>query len=500
MSRTKKLNRREFITTTTGTAAVAAVLPRKVFGGPGRVAPSDRIQVALIGCGTQALRQLMGDWLPREDLQVTAICDPNMDSEDYRDWSPHGLRNSVREFLGNSNWGSETGIRAGRMAAKELIEGYYAKERAQGGWEGLKLYADYREMLAESEGIDAIIDMTPEHLHGVVNIAGMEAGKAVVSHKVLANTLHEVHHTVRAAKETGVTTHLMAWNNDPALYQLWEWLGQGVIGKVKEVHNWSNRPIWPQGWIETPKEEMPIPDGMDWSLWLGCVPDRPYHIDYTHALFRGWFEFGSGCLGDMGQYSLWRTYRMLNPGPVIRVVSNVATGAAIVGNQSQWRRSEVAFPTASTVHFEHKDLDIFWYDGGMKPRIAKGLLAPGERLPNQGVLYVGEYGTIIGNFLGTDFRLLPESRMTALQGSLPAERSGEEVKNSVDEYMDAIRDGKQSRGSFINIADLAEATCLGTIAIRTGEQISWDAANMNMLSDHVPHEFMTRVYREGWAV
>ncbi len=500
MSRTKKLNRREFITTTTGTAAVAAVLPRKVFGGPGRVAPSDRIQVALIGCGTQALRQLMGDWLPREDLQVTAICDPNTDSEDYRDWSPHGLRNSVREFLGNSNWGSETGIRAGLMAAKELIEGYYAKERAQGGWEGLKLYADYREMLAESEGIDAIIDMTPEHLHGVVNIAGMKAGKAVISHKVLANTLHEVHHTARTAKETGVTTHLMAWNNDPALYQLWEWLGQGVIGKVKEVHNWSNRPIWPQGWIETPKEEMPIPDGMDWSLWLGCVPDRPYHIDYTHALFRGWFEFGSGCLGDMGQYSLWRTYRMLNPGPVIRVESNVATGAAIVGNQSQWRRSDVAFPTASTVHFEHKDLDIFWYDGGMKPRIAKGLLAPGERLPNQGILYVGEYGTIIGNFLGTDFRLLPESRMTALQGSLPAQRSGEDVKNSVDEYMDAIRDGKQSRGSFINIADLAEATCLGTIAIRTGEQISWDAANMKMISDHVPHEFMTRVYREGWAV
>ena len=191
---------------------------------------------------------------------------------------------------------------------------------------------------------------------------------------------------------------------------------------------------------------------------------------------------------------------MLNPGPVVRVESNAATGATIVGNQSQWRRSEVAFPTASTVHFEHQDLDIFWYDGGMKPRVAKGLLASGERLPNQGVLYVGEYGTILGNFLGTNFRLLPESRMTALQGSLPASRSAEEVKNSVDEYMDAIREGKQSRGSFINIADLAEATCLATIALRTGEQITWDAENMKVLSDNVTHEFMTREYRDGWAV
>ena len=120
---------------------------------------------------------------------------------------------------------------------------------------------------------------------------------------------------------------------------------------------------------------------------------------------------------------------MLNPGPVVSVQANAATGAVIVGNQSQWRRSEVAFPSASTVHFEHKDLDIFWYDGGMKPRVPNGLLAPGERLPREGVLYIGEYGTIMGNnFLATDFRLLPESRMTALQGSMPAVRPAEDVK------------------------------------------------------------------------
>ena len=495
----KSFSRRDFLATATGAAAAASVVPRRVLGGPGYVAPSDMINAALVGSGTQALRQLMSDWLPREDLRIACVCDPNQDSDDYRDWSPHGLRNSVRRFLDNPSWGSETGIRAGREAGRELVEGYYAKVRGQGDYEGCKTYVDFRDMLAESEGIDVVIDMTPDHLHGYVNIAAMKAGKAVVAHKTLANSLHEVHQCVRVAKETGVTTHLMAWNNDPALYQLWDWLKMGVVGKVKEVHNWSNRPVWPQGWMDNPSEEMKVPKGMDWDLWLGPVPHRPYHIDYTHALFRGWFDFGAGCLGDMGNYSLWRTYRMLDPGPAISVEANAATGAVIVGNQSQWRRSKVAFPAASTIRFEHKDMDIYWYDGGMKPRVDKGLLEYGEQLPREGVLYVGEYGTIMGNFLAHEFRLLPADRMKALEGSMPAARPREEVKNAVDEYVHAIRDGKQSRGSFINVARLAEATCLATIALQSGKHLVW-AADTMQFNDEEANGLKKRTYRAGWEV
>ena len=500
MSTNQNVSRRQFLATASGAAAAATIVPRSVLGGTGRVAPSDKINAALVGSGTQGLRQLMSDWLPREDLHVACVCDPNRDSDDYRDWSPHGLRNSVRRFIDNPNWGSETGIRAGREAGRELIESYYAQVRGQSDYAGCKTYVDYRDMLAESEDIDLVIDMTPDHLHGAVNIAAMKAGKAVVAHKTLANTLHEVHRCVGVAKETGVTTHLMAWNNDPAFHQLKAWLDAGIIGKVKEVHNWSNRPVWPQGWMENPKEAMPVPDGLEWDLWLGPVPDRPYHIDYTHALFRGWYDFGAGCLGDMGNYSLWRTYRMLDPGPVISVSANGATGAVIVGNQSQWRRSQVGFPAASTVHFEHKDLDIFWYDGGMKPRLKKGLLNYGESLPREGILYVGEYGTILGNFLAQDFRLLPESRMSALGGSMPAAREREEVTGAEDEYLNAIREGKQSRGSFINVADLAEATCLAAIALRTGEHLVWDAAGMKFTNTEVDHHLKHREYRPGWEV
>ncbi len=492
-------SRRQFLATAAGVSA-AVVVPRRVLGGPGFVAPSDRLNAALVGSGTQALRQLMGDWLPREDLQLVAVCDPNRDSDDYRDWSQHGLRDRIRRFMGNESWGSETGIRAGREAGRELIEHYYAAIREQSSYNGCKTYVDYREMLAESESVDVVIDMTPDHLHGVVNVHAMQAGKHVVAHKTLANVCNEVRRCVEVAKETGVTTHLMAWNNDPGFYQLKDWLHAGIIGKVKEVHNWTNRPVWPQGWLDNPATPMEVPDGLEWDLWLGCVPDRPYHLDYTHALFRGWYDFGAGCLGDMGNYSLWRTYRTLDPGPVVSVSATPATGCVIVGNQCQWRRSAVAFPDASTVHFEHKELDIFWYDGGMKPRLAKGLLPRGESLPREGILYVGEYGTILANFLGHNFRLLPEDRMTALVGSIPAARAEEDVVDPVDEYVGAMKEAKQSRGSFINVKDLAEATCLAAVALRTGRHLMWDADAMIFTNDDEANAYLTREYRPGWEI
>ena len=499
MPHQKQVNRREFI----GTAAVAStvtVLPRSVIGGPGFVAPSDKINVALVGAGTQALRQLMGDWLPREDLHVVSITDPNKDSEDYRDWSPHGLRNQVREFIKSPRWGSDKGIRAGRDAAKEVVETYYANVRKMSDYKGVKTYVDFRDMLAEAEDIDAVIDMTPEHLHGAVNIAAMKAGKHVVAHKSLANTMHEVRQTVKVAHETGVTTHLMAWANDPKFQRLKTFIHSGVIGRVKEVHNWTNRPIWPQGWMENPTEKMKVPKGFNWDLWLGPVPDRPYHLDYTHALFRGWYDFGSGCFGDMGNYSFWRMYRILDPGPILSVKAYAGTGAVIVGNQCQWRRSQVAFPSASTIHFKHADVDMFYYDGGMKPHIPAEYLQKGEELTREGVLYVGEFGSILGDYYGNEFKLIPESRMNALAGTIPVLQKEEEVRGAVDEYMTAMKEGRQSGGSFINVEDLAEATCLAAISLRTGQRIDWDKKNFKITNVPEANALLTREYRTGWEI
>ncbi len=491
-------HRRAFL----GTAAAAStisVIPRHVLGGPGFVAPSDKVNAALVGSGTQALRQLMGNWLPREDLHLASITDPNKDTDDYRDWSPHGLRDSIREFIKNPRWGSEKGIRAGREAGKEVVESYYANIRGVSDYKGLKTYGDFREMLAEADDIDLVIDMTPEHLHGTVNIAAMNAGKHVIAHKSLANTMHEVHRTVKTAEETGVVTHLMAWSNEPASYRTKEWIQSRVTGKIKAVHNWTNRPIWPQGWMENPAETMKVPKGLDWDLWLGPIPDRPYHLDYTHALFRGWFDFGSGCFGDMGNYSFWRFYRMINPGPVVSVKAYASTGAVIVGNQCQWRRSEGAFPNASTIHFEHEDVDMYYYDGGMKPNISTELTG-GEELAREGVLFVGEFGTLLGDYYANNFKLLPESRMRALSGTIPELKKEEEVISSTDEYMAAIKEGRQSGGSFIDVKDLAEATCLSAIALRTGHHIKWDSKKMKITNVEEANKFLMREYRPGWEI
>ena len=499
MSTKKTINRREFLGTAAAVSTIS-VLPRHVLGGPGHVAPSDKVNMALIGSGTQALSQLVSDWLPREDLHLACVCDPNKDSDDYRDWGPHFRRDRIRAFIQQPNWGSEKGIRAGREAGKEVVEAYYANIRGMSDYKGCDTYVDFREMLADSDHIDAVIDMTPEHLHGFVNISAMKAGKHVIAHKTLANVMHEVRETVKVAQDTGVTTHLMAWQNDPEFYRFKEWIQSGIIGKIKEVHNWTNRPIWPQGWMENPKEKMKVPKGLEWDLWLGTVPDRPYHHDYTHALFRGWYDFGSGCLGDMGNYSLWRVYRILDPGPVVSVKGHAATGAVIVGNQCQWRRSDVAFPNASTIHFEHKDVDIYWYDGGMKPNVSTKLLGDGEELPREGILYVGEYGTVLGDYYAQQFKLIPESRMKALEGSIPELKPNEEVVSAVDEYMTAIKEGKQSRGSFINVQDLAEATCLGAISLRVDQRLQWDAENMKITNVERANQYLRRTYRPGWEV
>ena len=146
--------------------------------------------------------------------------------------------------------------------------------------------------------------MTPDHLHGYISIAAMKKGKHVVIHKPIANRMHEATTTIETAKKTGVSTHLLAWSKRSGNDLAKKWISEGLIGNLREIHNWSNRPVWPQ-WTSNPKDTPPVPPGFDWDLWLGVVPDRPYHPNYTHNVFRGWYDFGGGSIADMGHYSLW---------------------------------------------------------------------------------------------------------------------------------------------------------------------------------------------------
>jgi hypothetical protein len=497
MTADRSMNRREFLTTATAASAAFSIVPSYVRGAPNRMAPSDKINVALVGSGTQALSQLMSGWLPDDNLQFVAIADPNRDSDDYRDWSPNGLRDRVRKFIDEPRWGSEKGVRAGREAGREVIETYYKKVRGMNDFQGVRTYEDFRELLEKETDVDAVICMTPEHLHATVCIAALNHGKHAITHKTLSNALYEVRLAVDAAKRSNLVTHQQAYQNDTDWVRLKQWLDAGVIGKVKEVHNWTNRPMWPQGWLDYLPEQK-VPKGLHWDLWQGPVPNRPYNLNYTHALFRGWWDYGSGCLGDMGNYSLWRVYRLLNPGPPLTVEGHASTGAVIVGNQSQPRRSEVAYPNAGTVWFRHKDLDIYWYEGGIVPKAPPEMLDANMEFEREGMMFVGEYGTILADFLGRDFKLLPEHRMKALEGAFPAPEG--EVLGGGEEWVDAIRKGRPSGGSFQNCQELAEATCLGNIALRVSRRLHWDPAKMEITNLPEANKLLRRDYRPGWEL
>ena len=294
------VSRRTFLEKSATTAAVSLVA-RHVLGGPRHVPPSDRINVGFVGCGTQGLRQLMPA-LQKADLRIVAVCDPNRKSEDYVEWSRFELRDKIRAFLGDSGWAD--GARAcpcGREVGRELVDRHYGA--SAGG--GVRAYADFREMLAQEKDLDAVYNMTPDHLHAPVALAAMRAGKHAITHKPLANVLHEAHVVVRTARETGAATHMFCAAGQQATPQIAEWIQSGAIGPVREVHNWSTRPFWPQGMTSLPTEVVPVPEGLDWDLWLGPVPHRPYHPAYTNAVFRGWYDFGTGALGDMGHYSFY---------------------------------------------------------------------------------------------------------------------------------------------------------------------------------------------------
>ena len=236
MKSRQSINRRKFLGSA-GAAVAFTVVPRHVLGGPGYVAPSDKINLGYIGLGTQGLRELTG-LLPNPEIQVVAACDPNADSQDYVDWSRNGLRNNVRKFLENPAWGEgDTGIRAGRQVGKEIIEAYYARNKPSGNYKGCAAYADFRELLEKEKGLDAVKVMTPDHLHATIAIAAMKKGKHVVMHKPVSNVMYEVKLAVETARGTKAATHLSAWSGGNSMQRIKGWIEDGAIGSLREVHN-----------------------------------------------------------------------------------------------------------------------------------------------------------------------------------------------------------------------------------------------------------------------
>jgi predicted dehydrogenase len=492
-------------------AAAFLIVPRHVLGGSGYVAPSDKIALASIGLGRQGLDVTMS-LLARPEIQVVAVCDCNRGSKDYVEYSPNALLTSERKLLGPGyeNWGEdlaspgmarlthtfETSLgMGGREPAKRLVEAYYGS-RKDSSYRGCTAYRDFRELLEKEKDLDAVYVATPDHWHAPISMAAMRKRKHVLCQKPMTHSIGEARRMAQLAREMQVATSLPV--NNPSSESsriISEWLEDGAIGTVREVHNWSSRPFWPQG-IERPKEAQPIPEGLDWDLWLGPAPARPYNKAYLPFVWRGWYDFGCGSFGDMGCYSFAGLFKILDLTPPVAVEA--------VSSESY----DETYPKASIVHLDfpahgsRAALRMSWYDGGLRPPRPAGMNAADNRLflpgeVGEGILYVGDKGYLLAGFNGDNPRVYPESDKYKLPPRQPGVRPRGDP--ALDQWIAACKGGPAALANFEIQSPVTEAFLLGCMAQRfAGQRLEWDTAKVRVTSFERANQYVDPEYRKGY--
>ncbi|MDZ7370193.1 MAG: Gfo/Idh/MocA family oxidoreductase [candidate division KSB1 bacterium] len=444
------MKRRTFIKNSSLVVGAFTIVPRHVLGGPGYTAPSDKLNIAAIGAGGQAawdLEQL-------ESENIVALCDV--------DWE----------------------------RAAESFEKYPKAAR----------YKDFRVMLDREKSIDAVLVATPDHTHAVAAMAAIKRGKHVYCEKPLTHTVYEARVLAQAAKEAGVATQMgnqgMAFEGNRLIK---EWLADGAIGTVREVHVWSDRPTrlgttdlwWAQG-IERPKETPPVPPDLDWDLWLGPAPFRPYHPAYVPFAWRGWWDFGEGGLGDMGIHNIAPAFDALK---LTAPISVHASSTPVFPD---------SLPVASIVHYEfpavgdRPAIKLHWYDGGLLPERPKEL-EDNRALPKEdGLIFIGDKGAMLVEGWGGEIpRLIPETRMREYQ------RPPKTLPRSIGhhaEWIRACKEGTPTASHFGFAGPLTETVLIGTICVRLGgRKLHWDAAAMRF-DDEEANRLLHYEYRAGWEL
>lgn len=510
------LSRRQWMRAGGAAATAFTIVPRHVLGGAGFVPPSQKITLACIGFGTQAIREI-GGILASPDVQVVAVCDVEKDGTHYLEWGKHQIRDGIRRLLGNPTWreGSDH-VPGGRDVGKEVVETYYAKRRGGGPYRGCATYADFRELLDREKDVTAVKVMTPDHTHAAIAIAALKKGMNVIVHKPLANRLREARAVIEAARSGKVATHFMPASEGVGQKQALDLIGTGALGTLREIHNWSMRPMWPQ-FPTLPTDRPPVPEGFDWTLWLGPSTDRPYHPNYTHTNFRGWYEFGGGSIADMGHYSLWPIFQLLDLDAPISVESTPSHVCTVSDDICRRIRNDYSFPAACTarLRFAPKGgraaLDIFWYDGGIKPPVPEELMAENLELPEEGMMFVGDKGKILGGFRGENARLIPESKMRAYrEANDPTEpaprprgggRPGGDPSARNAAWIAAFKGGPASYGDFQRAGPISDAMNLASISLRLGgRRLLWDSAGARITNIPEANRLLTRDYRPGWEL
>jgi hypothetical protein len=500
-----KIDRRSFLAGVTTAGLGLTIVPAHVLGGRGHVAPSDKINVAYIGLGTQGLRQLT-DLITIPDVQITAVCDVQRKAIGYYDWSPTGLLEEMRTLIGNPNWtsGGNNTIPGGLDNGKEIVEAYYANLNSRPKYRGCKAYTDFRELFAKERDLDAVQIMTTDHNHGIIAAAALKRNIAVTMHKPISNRLMEGRKVISLAEQSSAVTHFMPWESNGSMDQIMAWIHSGAIGTLKEIHNWSYRPVWPQ-YTTIPAETPALPEGFDWNLWLGPEAERAYHPHYTNMVFRGWYDFGGGSMADMGHYSLWTVFEALKleKPTVIEPCLNHVCGIKEDGTAFKII-NDYSFPYASSVRFKYPAIqdrpavDLIWYDGGMRPPVPQEFYDRGIEFPSEGMMFKGDKGIIMtSGFLVEEPYLLSSEVKETKEVSAAA---GAVKMSGAQRFIEGVKKKEQIAGSFRQAWPITEAVNLYAVALRSNKTLLYNADQMAVTNDEKANSYLNRTYRAGFNI
>lgn len=353
----------------------------------------------------------------------------------------------------------------------------------------------------EAKNIDAVTVGTPDHIHGVAAMAAVKAGKHVYVQKPLTHTLHECRELTKAAKKAGVVTSMGNQGHASEGSRLTnEWIQAGLIGEVREVHVWSDRAgrLWKQG-IGRPTETPPVPATLDWNLWLGPAKERPYHSAYAPHNWRGWWDFGTGALGDMGCHIIDHPVWALNLGAPTTVEARTTLDGSFLGDQPNFE----SFPIAAIITYEfpargkRPPVKMTWYDGGLMPPTPSEM-STGQRLPDNGVLYVGSNAKMYHSSHGGMPQLLPGSLADQAR-EVP--KSMERSPGHYEEWYRAIQGGKRPVDNFDYAGPMTETVLLGVLRCGSpGQRLQWDSENLKVINAPHMNQFVHKEYRAGWSL
>ncbi len=349
-------------------------------------------------------------------------------------------------------------------------------------------YNDFRKLL-ERKDIDAVVIATPDHIHAIATLMALNQGHHVYCEKPLTHSVYEARKVVEAAARHKVATQMgnQGHSNDGAR-RVVELVRAGAIGPVREVHAWTDRPIWPQG-IDRPTETPPVPESVHWDLWLGPAPERPYNPAYLPFKWRGWWDFGTGALGDMACHVLdvafW-SLKLEHPTTVVAEGAPPHTETA-----PQWMVIQYEFPARD----ELPPVKLTWYDGGKRP---PSELFEGQAVESNGSLFIGDKGKLyVPDAYGDHYKLLPEAQFADYKAPEPT------IPNSPGhhaEWIQACKTGSATGSNFAYAGALTEMVLLGNVAYRAGKKLEWDAKKMEATNAPEARQYVRPEFRKGWSL